>query len=113
MTDQGETPLEQRVERLETGQQSIIEKLDQLIGGKPVTHQQAEKDMDTHLGRPASLQEQVRAELQRAEQEKAAADAAAEKENKVETLAQRVAALTEVRPDPPQPRRQVVMWGKR
>lgn len=113
MTDEGESPLEQRVERLETGQQSILEKLDQLIGGKPATHQQAEQDMDKHLGRPNSVAEQVRAELARAEQEAAKNRADEDAKSQQETMAQRLAKLEEVKPDPPQPRRQVVMWGKR
>ena len=100
--------LTDRVERLETGQNQIIGKLDQLIG---TGHQRAEQHEETRLGRPTSIAEQVTAELERKERE---SKDAAEKEGTKTTLAsvkETLAKLTEVKPVQPQPRRQRVMWG--
>jgi hypothetical protein len=92
-----------RMDRLE-------EKLDQLLSG---LHGKAEKREEAHLDRPTTVEEQVRAELKRAEEERAAADAAAAKEAETETIAQRLAKLEERPPVQPQPRRQRIMWGPR
>ena len=110
--DTGETPLEQRVERLEHGQQAQDSKLDQILamlsGTKqpPVTHETAERQTEERLDRPSSVAEMVRAELARA---KAETDEKSERE----TIGQRLAKLEEKQPEPPQPRRQRVMWGDR
>lgn len=112
-TDQGETPMEQRVERLERGQTTIMEKLDQVLGGKPVTHERAEQDMDTHLGRPASMQEQVRMELERRDREQAAAAEKESEKNEIQSVKQMVAQLTETKPEPPQRRVERAFWGPR
>lgn len=113
MTEQGETPIEQRLDRVETTQASQGEKLDELIGlvrkftgGAPVTHEAAQQQTEEHLDRPSSVAEQVRAELARADKEKAEA-------TEKETIGQRLAKLEERKPEPPQPRRERAMWGPR
>jgi hypothetical protein len=105
--------LEDRVERLESGQGRILSKLDELLGTGSPAHEAAEEHEETRLGRPSSIEEQVRAELQRAEDEKRkAADAESEKSER-QTIRDTLARLTETKPEQPQPRRQAVMWGKR
>jgi hypothetical protein len=109
-TDPPGGDLTDRVERLETGQTSILAKLDQLLAG---AHGKAEKHEEQVLGRPSSVEEQVRMELERRDKE--AADKAAADKDKAEreSIAERLAKLTEAKPQPPQPRRQRAMWGKR
>lgn len=109
--DGGETPIEQRVDRLESGQQSLSDKLDEILsrltgGGPAVSHDQAQQQTEDRLDRPSSVAEQVRAELARAAKEQ---NDVAERE----TIAQRLARLEETKPEPPQPRREKVMWGGR
>ena len=110
--DSGEAALEQRVDRLETGQSQVLAKLDQILGlrGKDG---QGDDGETAPGGRPVDVAEQVRLELARAEQEKADAEKAAAEKAEHETLRQRLAKLTEVTPAPPQPRRQRAMWGRR
>jgi len=109
--DSGEAALEQRVERLETGQSQVLAKLDQLLGLRGKGGQG--DDGETAPGGRPDVAEQVRLELARAEQEKAAAAKAEAEKQEHETLRQRLAKLTEVTPAPPQPRRQRAMWGRR
>lgn len=85
-------------------------KLDQLldrIHGKAADHQ------ETKLDRPSSVQEQVQAELARAEREAAASKAAEEEKSEREQIREQLAKLSEAPPAPPEPRRQRLMWGKR
>jgi hypothetical protein len=100
----------QSIDQIAARQDSIEAKLDQLLG---TGHAKAEAREEKHLDRPSSVEEQVRAELARADAErKAAADAEAEKSER-QTIREQIAKLTEARPEQPQPRRQRVMWGKR
>ena len=115
--DQGESPLEQRVERLEAGQENTNSRLDEVLallrkvtGGAPATHEAAEQQTEQHLDRPSSVAEQVRAELARKEAQDAEA---AEKKSVRDELAELRSKMTEKQPEPPQPRRQKVMWGPR
>jgi uncharacterized protein (UPF0335 family) len=120
VADQTDPPggeLEDRVERLETGQTTITGKLDEVLaklgglGGQ--AHDAAAAHEAAKLDRPSSVEEQVRAELARAEAErKAAADADADKSER-QQIKDTVAKLTEVAPVPPQPRRERLMWGGR
>ena len=102
--------LADRVERLESGQSSIIRKLDELIGG---AHAKAADHTETRLSRPSSIEDQVRAELDRKDRE--ARDTAEKEGTKTDLQAMReqLAKLTEAKPVQPQPRRQRVMWGPR
>ena len=94
---------EDRLDRLE-------EKLDQLLS---VSHGQAEQTTEQRLNRPSTIQEQVRAELARAEAERqASADADADKSER-ESIREQLAKLQETPPAQPQPRRQRIMWGPR
>jgi hypothetical protein len=99
-----------RVESLETGQGKILAKLDELLGG---AHAKAEKHEERRLDRPSTVEEQVRAELDRKDREaKSAAEKDAEKSER-ESMRETLAKLTEAAPVQPQPRRQRVMWGQR
>jgi hypothetical protein len=101
--------LEERVERLESGQESVLGKLDELLARGHATAGQHEAD---RLDRPSAIEEQVRAELDRAERERqAAADADAEKTERA-TIREQIARLAERPPAAPVPRRQRVIWGK-
>lgn len=97
-------------DRIDTMQSKIDQILNivTLGGGKQDTgkpHTQAE--------RTASVQEQVRAELERkAREEQDAADKESAKAERQST-ADRLSKLEEKPPVAPQPRRQRVMWGKR
>jgi hypothetical protein len=98
-----QTALGTRMTRLE-------EKLDQLLAGG---HKKAEAREEQHLDRPSTVEEQVRAELQRAEQERAAAATAADEKTERETIKAQLAALAETPPAQPTPRRTRLMWGGR
>lgn len=105
--------LEDRVERLESGQNKILSKLDELLGTGSKAHETAEEHTERKLDRPSTIEEQVRAELARADAEKKkAADAESEKSER-QTIKDQLAKLTESPPVQPQPRRQRVMWGPR
>lgn len=111
-----EPELEDRVERLETSTGKIESKLDELLGmfktGGKAQVAAAEHE-ERKLDRPSAVEEQVRAELARAEQEaKAKADAESEKSER-QTIREQLARLTETKPVAPQPRRQKIMWGPR
>lgn len=102
--------LEDRVERLETGQQSIIGKLDELIGG---AHAKAQEHQEARFNRPTSVEDQVRQELERADKARAAAAEKDAEKSERETIRETLAKLTETAPAAPQPRRQRFMWGPR
>jgi hypothetical protein len=109
-SDEGSPDLEGRVEHVETALERIMGRLDELVTGG---HRAAEKHEGDKLDRPTEVQEQVRAELERAKAEESAkAKAEGEKAEK-QTMAQRLAKLEERPPVQPQPRRQRAMWGKR
>jgi hypothetical protein len=109
-TDPPEGDLTDRVERLETGQTSILGKLDQLLAG---AHGKAEEHEEAKLGRPTSVADQVQAELDRRDAEAAAKATADADRAERQTLAQRLAKLAEAPPVRPEPRRQRYMWGRR
>lgn len=78
----------------------------------PGTHDQAQARVEQRLDRPSTVEDQVRAELERArtEQAKADADAAAKKEQ--DDLRATVAKLTESKPAPPARRSTKLLgWG--
>lgn len=111
MTDEDTGNLDERVDRLEAGQDTLSQKLDQILGivtSKPAA---PEGTGTSPGGRPPDVESMVRAELARAEHErKAAADAEAEKSDR-ETIKEQLAKLREAAPVPPQPRAQRVIWG--
>ena len=105
MADDTET-----IDSIATRQDRIESKLDQLLaaGSKP-----APGEGSTPEGRPATVEEQVRAELQRAEDERTAAATQAAKEEEHQTMAQRLAKLEEAPPVQPIRRATKAMWGGR
>lgn len=112
MSNENTGNLDARVDRLETGQDTLSQKIDQILGivkgpGRP----NAEGSSET-AGRP-DIESQVRAELERAERERAAQQAADDEKNERETLKQQLAKLQETAPVAPQPRSQRMMWGPR
>ena len=108
--------VEERVDRLEAGQQTLSDKLDEILGivsRKPPGQDAAIAGQHAPARRPASVEEQVQAELARAERERAAAaEAEAEKSDR-EQIKEQLAKLHEVAPAPPQRRSERVMWGSR
>src|SRR5271170_6653740 len=109
-----EAELDARVDRLESGQGRIERMLEQLTGS---VHASAEEHTEERLGKPTTIEEMVRRELEAKEakaKEKADKDAdATDRKTMREQMAELRAKLTEERPVQPQPRRQRVMWGKR
>jgi hypothetical protein len=112
-TEQRLDSLERTQEQQNTKLDSLIDKIDRFIGGKPVTHDRAQHDTEERLDRPSSVAEQVRAELAKAEQDRASQSAAEDEKAEREQMKADLAALREKPPAPPQPRRQRVMWGSR
>lgn len=107
--------LDERVDRLEDGQQTLSDKIDQILGivSRKPPGQAAETGDHGPAGRPADIGEQVRAELARAESERAASEAAEAEKSDRETIREAVAKLREAPPQPPQRRSERVMWGSR
>lgn len=105
--------LDERVGRLETGQQTLTEKLDQVLAA--VTRRPGKDDDPAPgpSGRPGSIAEQVQAELARAKQEAAAAEAAEAEKSDREQIKEQLAKLKEAPPVQPQRRSERVMWGAR
>jgi hypothetical protein len=111
----GEAGRIQSIDELSARQDSMESKLDRILGaitgggdskGEP-------SDPAPAGGRPESVKDQVRAELERAEADRKQQEAEAAKQSEHESLKEQVARLAEVKPEPPQPRRQRAMWGKR
>lgn len=87
----------------------IIDRLAQLLPG---SHAEAQQRTEARLDRPASVAEQVRAELARAEQERASKDAADADKSEREQMREQLAALREKPPVPPMPlRSRILMKG--
>lgn len=90
---------EERISRLETGQERILGKLDQLISG---AHAAGERGTERRLEEPDSVEARVQAELAKAEQKRKAAEAKtaadAQAKTEAETVAQRLAKLEEAPP---------------
>jgi len=92
-----------RIDRLER-------KLDELLAAE---HPRAEAHTESHLDRPTTTAEMVRAELERARrEEKAEAEQNADKSER-QTIREQLAKMMEQKPKAPQPRRQRAMWGPR
>ena len=102
-----------RVDSLTGKVDQILEVLGKFTGGSPVSREAAQSQTEDRLDRPSSVAEQVRAELAKAETARAADQAAADDKSEREQMKADLAKLKETRPEPPQPRRQRVMWGPR
>jgi hypothetical protein len=93
---------EDRADRIEA-------KLDQLLAAP---HAKAEEHEEAKLNRPSSVEEQVKAELERAKREDAAEREQASAKSEFHAVRDAVKGLVEGKPVAPQPRRQRLMWGK-
>lgn len=103
--DEHAETVEQLSQRLDQ-QESKLDKILAMLGGSKAPDPGEQT-------RPESVEEQVRAELAKAEAERQkAADADAEKSER-QTIRETLAKLTEKPPVQPQPRRQKLMWGGR
>lgn len=102
--------LGERVDRLETGQDMLSQKIDQILG--IVSGRAPSGSGEEQPGGRPDIEHQVRAELARAEKEKADQQAAEDEKSEREQLRERLAALTETAPVPPQRRAERVMWGR-
>jgi flagellar motility protein MotE (MotC chaperone) len=98
-----------RLDRLEGKVDKLADMLAKLVPSG--SHADAQARTERRLDRPSTVEEQVRAELAkaRADQERAEQEQAAKAEQ--ETVAQRLARLEEVKPEPPERRSTRVMWG--
>ena len=115
VSDNDTGSVEERVDRLEAGQQTITERLDQLLGivSRKPPGQAGPGGEQGPAGRPASVEEQVQAELARAERERKEHEAAAAEKSDREQIKEAVAKLQEAAPQPPQRRSERAMWGPR
>jgi hypothetical protein len=96
--------------QLETRIDGMDAKLDQLLAAG---HAKAEDHVEQRLDRPATVEEQVRAELARAREQDATERQAEQEKSEFQEMKDRLAKLGEVRPAAPQPKRERVMWGRR
>ena len=106
MSEQDET-----VDSIAARQDRIESKLDQLLSSGGTRSREGEGNAPE--GRPSTIEEQVRAELARAETERSVAAAQAAKEEEHLTMAQRLAKLEESPPVQPIRRATKAMWGGR
>lgn len=99
----------ERLDRLESKVDRLAGLVSKLIPDG--SHADAQERTERRLDRPSTVEEQVRAELAKAkaDQERAEQEQAASAER--ETVAQRLARLEEVKPEPPERRSTRVMWG--
>lgn len=90
--------LNQRVGALETGQQSLSQKIDQILGivGKREQAGQAaaQQARQAELDAPTSIAEEIRSQLEARDKEQA-------KENRLAAIEKSVQGVTEQKPEPP------------
>ena len=89
-----------------------VDKLAELVSRIiiPGSHAEAQQRTEERLDRPSSIEEQVRAELARAKEQEAAEQAAAGKDQELQS---RLAKLEETPPAQPVPRRtRLLGWGE-
>jgi flagellar motility protein MotE (MotC chaperone) len=77
----------------------------------PGSHAEAQQRTERRLDRPSTVEEQVRAELAKAKADQERAEQQQAETAERETVAQRLARLEEVKPEPPERRSTRVMWG--
>ena len=105
--------LEDRVERLESGQGRIERMLEQLVSNSGPAHDKAQAHEERHLDRPSTVAEMVAAELKKARDDEAKAAKEQGELSEREQIKAQLAKLSEQPPAQPQPRRQKIMWGAR
>lgn len=94
--------VESAVERIERAVSSLI----------PGSHREAEQRTEARLDRGSTVEDQVRAELERAKQEERAQAAKDAERAEGESLKERLARLEEKPPAPPRSRRTAMLgWG--
>jgi hypothetical protein len=94
--------VEHRLDRIEAALARLV----------PKSRADSEARVESRLDRPTDVQEQVRAELARAEEEQAAARAEEQAKAETETVSQRLAKLEETPPAPPVRRAtRALGWG--
>ena len=102
---QGDDTLDQRVSSLETGQQSITDKVDQILGivgkGEHTAHDAAQKHEEAKLDRPSSVAEQVREQLDARDARERERQAAADRDGRLGTIEQALKDMTEKAPEVP------------
>lgn len=109
------TQVDERISAIEAEQQRQGGMLEQLLAkaGGAVSHQSAQQRTERRLDSASTVQEQVRAELDRAQREAAASQAAEQEKTERAQLAADVARLKEQPPRAPVPRRTKLLgWGE-
>lgn len=99
----------QRIARVESKVDQLISAVNKILPG---SHAEAEQRTEERLDRGSTVEDQVRAELQRAKQEQEAAEKADAEKREGESLKERLARLEEKPPAPPRSRRTALLgWG--
>lgn len=105
--------LDERVGKLETGQDTIAEKVDRILGilgkDKNAAHDAAQDHTEAKLDRPTNIADEIRQQLDERDR------LAAEERDKSDlaSLKETVKALTEKAPEPMPRRIEKIMWGDR
>lgn len=99
-----------RLDAQESKLDTLIESVSKLVPG---SHAEAQQRTEDRLDRPSTVEEQVQAELARAREAQARADADQAAATERETMAQRLAKLEEKPPAEPARRAtQLLGWGR-
>lgn len=110
------------IEAEQAQQRGLLETISNAVQGltgtgaklTPASHQQAQQRTEDRLDRPAAVQEQVRAELARAQAEQQAAADKNAQETEHQQMRDQLARLTERVPKPPVPwRTRILGWSDR
>lgn len=117
VTEETSGGLDERVGKLEAGQDTLTGKVDQILGilgsDKNKAHDAAEQRTEAKLDRPSNVADEIRQQLDerdraaKADREKQAAD------GELADLKAKVAELSEKPPEPMPRRVETWMWGKR
>jgi hypothetical protein len=111
---QQDEALGERVSRLETGQDSLSGKIDQILGilGDGGAGQQQGHDENPSGAQP-NIAHEIRAQLDERDRKKAADDTARADADRIGAVETRLAELAEKPPEPMPSRRERWMWGGR
>ena len=105
--------LDERVGKLETGQDALSTKLDRILGilgrDESKIHDAAQDHTQAKLDRPTNVADEIRQQLD--ERDKRAAEE--RDKSDLASLKETVAALTEKSPEPMPRRVERIMWGAR
>lgn len=110
---QGHDTLDERVGSLEAGQQSITDKVDQILGivgkGEHAAHDAAQRHEEEKLDRPSSVAEQIRAGLDERDARERERQAAADRDGRLGVLEQKLTDMAEKAPEVPARRVERIM----